>query len=413
MSIVDSFVRANETPLAAPWSTIGSWSKPNLSSNGVTGAGFTRHSAPAVDQYARITIATVPTGTDYCAALVRCQSGAQSCFLGYVRGNAEWGLQRVIAGSTTALISATFTVTAGDTLELEIVSGTLRLYQNGTERLAAVDTNGQPGGSLVTGDVGLSTSATGKVTNFVAAPVGLPGTPTILGPVYTAETVINGLGQAGLLVEVYKGGTLQANPAFVSGEGRWSYTFGSGLSTGDVLKARQKDEMGNVGLYTADLTVQVAVVTPPSILGGLYSGNTHVIGFAKPGVVVELFKGGVSQGSVNADNVGVFRYIAGAGFTTGNVWTAKQTIAGTLSGASPSVTVKAAHADTTTYKDNIFASMVTYDFIKNANDTDDVRRTVCAVLERSVLLGSSVHEIKNAMGGLFYQYAARIAQRNG
>src|ERR1700751_1859572 len=96
----DNFTRANENPLTdgGNWGVVSTIAKPQLLSNLVeplgTSAGYWAiwtGSAWANNQYSEITIQTCAVTTAADSALVRCQSGAITCYAGTLNNAASGG----------------------------------------------------------------------------------------------------------------------------------------------------------------------------------------------------------------------------------------------------------------------------------------------------------------------------------
>lgn len=161
----DDFNRANGG-LGANWTTASGANAPAISSNaviapvnGAENSAIWTADAFEDDQYSQFVLRT---GNVFQAALVRWQSGAYS---GYLADSNVWGASgraaifRVDAGGFTQLAlgsDGSAQWADGDTLKLEVIGTTIKVYRNGVEVLSATDANyttGSPGLRLFNGFV--------------------------------------------------------------------------------------------------------------------------------------------------------------------------------------------------------------------------------------------------------------------
>lgn len=160
-TVSDSFTRANETPLAAPWATGTGDSAMNLSSNAVvvTADGsdcseiYNGAGAPAWgnDQSSSAKLSSGATATGTGAGLwVRHAAAAQTGYRLIVcagpPSNGELALLN--AGSFTSLLVFSQAWSNGDTWELRAVGTTITVWLNGTQIQTVTDAtiaSGSPG----------------------------------------------------------------------------------------------------------------------------------------------------------------------------------------------------------------------------------------------------------------------------
>lgn len=171
----DNFTRANANPIAGNWTTsfgngihdvqlLSNTARGSLTGESAaynTGASWTN------DQYATVTLGTLNSSLDFVGATVRDQTSANSRYICKARGplssSGAIQLSRYAAGNETILASGTFTLVAGDVIEIDVVGSALICKQNGTTRLAAADTlwtSGSAGIDLVTQGADIVANAT-------------------------------------------------------------------------------------------------------------------------------------------------------------------------------------------------------------------------------------------------------------
>ena len=134
----DTFTRANETPVAAPWTQLtGSTNTINLVSNAIqaaaTGDKFYYYSGAATgaDQYSQFLQATAPTNADWGPAVRIGENG----FSGYWASLYSAGVQAFNGfdgGTFFAVATVTVTATDGHTYRIEAEGTTLRFLDNGS-----------------------------------------------------------------------------------------------------------------------------------------------------------------------------------------------------------------------------------------------------------------------------------------
>lgn len=136
----DDFNRANETPLASPWSQAGTTGPTvNLTSNVIVasanGDQFWKYAGAAVtaSQYSQT---TKPTGTDPDEGPACRITGTDvTGYFAEMAGGA--GILKHVAASASVVQAYTYTVADGDTIRLEVEGSTLRMYQNGVVKSPA------------------------------------------------------------------------------------------------------------------------------------------------------------------------------------------------------------------------------------------------------------------------------------
>ena len=154
----DSFNRANETPLAAPWTRItGGSGNINLASNALTASAagdkfyYYSGAASSADQYSQWTNPTRVNNDDWGPA-VRVQSGAFSGYwFGIFSGIDGQAINKFVAGSFSLIENLPdFTPAAGDIYRCEASGSTITAKRNGAEVSGSPSTDtsltgGQPG----------------------------------------------------------------------------------------------------------------------------------------------------------------------------------------------------------------------------------------------------------------------------
>lgn len=155
----DDFNRANETPIAAPWTKNGPGSNFNLTSNRMVKPSngddvcyYYSGAASSADQYTEFQITTF-AGTSDCGPAVRIGTGATANY--YVASYYTGGkvFYKYVSGSFSSISSFTDTETVNDYYRLAITGSSLTLYRDSsspatTSRATASDssiTSGQPG----------------------------------------------------------------------------------------------------------------------------------------------------------------------------------------------------------------------------------------------------------------------------
>ena len=427
--VVDTFTGADASPLSGSWlkhpylggmKLQGNMARPTASSTD----SAVRYTGPEVlgnDHYAQATIGQGlnTTSGDRVTVYSRMSPTANTyyAFRGSVHvGTGQLRLYKVVAGAQTQLALVTLQCQVGDTLRLEVQGTSIKGTHNRGGVITTVGPVTDP--AIATGGVGVGAAqfTDARVDNFQADTLigSLPPARTVTEPIYDGETVVSGLGSAGLTVEVTRTDVVEGTLELVGATGGWSHTFGTALSStgNETVKVRQKSLLGLWGPFSATAAVKPAVSKPPAMTGSLYAGGTDIIGLCNPNAPVEIFKGGVSQGSVTADANGLFRF-TGPALVATNIYTAKQTVGGTESGASPSVTVVAAPTGIDAYMTTIGDQMTVFGFTRTDADTDDIRRAACRVLATAAIDGSTTHQIKNALFFLLMRFAKKIWNVNG
>ncbi len=152
-SVSDNFNRANENPIAAPWTSMNGGVQ--LSSNAIVSVGVAidnavRYSGAGLsgNQFAQVTLATMGgLSTASNGPMVRCGSSDFSAYLARA-STVGHNIQKVVAGVFTGLAGGGAACVAGDVLYLEANSTTLQAKRNGTNTISVTDaalTVGDPG----------------------------------------------------------------------------------------------------------------------------------------------------------------------------------------------------------------------------------------------------------------------------
>jgi len=156
----DNFNRANETPLASPWTTTTGFSQMNLVSNAAEGSS----SADSIAVYNSLTwgpnqtvsvvVGNLSTNNNYSGAGARWDTSGNGFFVWTdgTGGAGHCGISSSAGGSETVLANSSTTFANGDTIGIDI-SGTspnitINLQKNGTTvtTVSSVsgNNNGQP-----------------------------------------------------------------------------------------------------------------------------------------------------------------------------------------------------------------------------------------------------------------------------
>lgn len=160
-SVTDNFNRANENPLAAPWTKAGVGNTFTLTSNQLTATGSPSDSAyyyaaaaATADQYSEIQAITLPTNSDWGSGVRISGTGAiDGYFFLYYSGAGARTFFKNVAGTFTQLSGSIDTDTAGDYVKSVVSGSTLTQYRDTfttptTSRSTVTDTSittGQPG----------------------------------------------------------------------------------------------------------------------------------------------------------------------------------------------------------------------------------------------------------------------------
>jgi hypothetical protein len=193
----DEFLRANENPLASPWTWFGGYFQlsgnliePQFGASNGYGGAYMYYGPTATDQFSQVTVKTA-NANSFVGAMVRMTSlagGASGWYELHFYGPLGQGyiyLEKYL--STTGgsyLAYKIVTVNSGDNLKLTAVGNTLTGYINGVQVIQATDSNfpsGWSGASAYAGSLAtdaqisewyggpLSTAPSGSLT-FVAVP---------------------------------------------------------------------------------------------------------------------------------------------------------------------------------------------------------------------------------------------------
>lgn len=165
--VSDNFNRANENPLASPWSDFGASAVDfKLVSNSVTPTSLISDDAQMSltsitwpnDQYCQVKVTVTGTSAGAGGGLaVRCAAGAKTFYRVVVNKAASANVEvaKFVAGAFTSLGTRTTTWVDGDTLQMRIVGTSIYVYQNGIQ-LGALITDS----ALTSGNAGISYSST-------------------------------------------------------------------------------------------------------------------------------------------------------------------------------------------------------------------------------------------------------------
>ncbi|MBG4996716.1 Ig-like domain repeat protein, partial [Pseudomonas aeruginosa] len=188
-----------------------------------------------------------------------------------------------------------------------------------------------PGTPLANGTVinALAQDAAGNTSGPASTTVDsvAPATP-VLDP--SNGTVISGTAEAGATVILTDGGGNPIGQATADGSGNWSFTPGTPLTNGTVIKAVAQDAAGNTSGPVSTTVDAVAPATP--VIDP--SNGVELSGTAEPGVRVILTDGiGNPIGQTLADGSGNWSFTPGTPLANGTVVNAvAQDPAGNTSG---------------------------------------------------------------------------------
>lgn len=170
----DAFTRANETPVASPWTQVytGGTRTFNLASNALAPTllsqdGVYKYTGPTWpnDQYSQCTCTVTGTGADTGPGVtVRCGSPSASSTWYRLSINKAASnnlvLYKSVAGALTRIAQRTITFTDGHTLRLEVSGTTLSIFYDGVLQGATVTDSGIASGEAGLGYSSTSTAAT-------------------------------------------------------------------------------------------------------------------------------------------------------------------------------------------------------------------------------------------------------------
>lgn len=175
----DNFNRADESPIAAPWTKVGSGSNFNLTSNALVkgsaddSAYYYSGAATGADQYSEAKQVVKPFNNDWGPA-VRITGAAINmyCYDSYVT---DEQIFKEVAGVYAGIAHAGNDASvAGDVLRLEASGTTLTAFKNGVQRLSGTDasfSSGQPGIFIFEGGAGV-------IDDWAGGDLGAPPAPT-------------------------------------------------------------------------------------------------------------------------------------------------------------------------------------------------------------------------------------------
>jgi hypothetical protein len=144
--LTDNFNRANVSPLAGIWSTMTGAGNLDIVSNAlqvgaVSNDGQVRNNSVTWpnDHWAEVTITTLNNGFAGAGVLLRAATGANTTYrcsaVGPFGASTAVRIDKIVAGSYTAISSSTATVATTDALRCEVQGTTLTLKINGVTRV--------------------------------------------------------------------------------------------------------------------------------------------------------------------------------------------------------------------------------------------------------------------------------------
>lgn len=102
------------------------------------------------NQYAELTLTTIPLGNRGLGPAVRVSSSAETCYGFHVNNNTIF-ISRIISGVTTVIATTPWAPTTGDVFRLEVIGNQLTARINGVTLLTAVDSNITSGAAGIQG----------------------------------------------------------------------------------------------------------------------------------------------------------------------------------------------------------------------------------------------------------------------
>lgn len=173
-----------------------------------------------------------------------------------------------------------------------------------------------------------------------------PSAPVIsnVSPVSTTDTTpnINGTGENGASLQVYRGGTTPAAAPVTVAGGAWNVDL-TLLPIGVYsITAKQTDLAGNVSVASSPaLSLHVIPVVPVITTATATIGNTNpaVTGTSTAGASIGIFVDGVLNVTVSADGSGNWTGTCTGLAAGARSITAKQTVSGEISNASTAITL--------------------------------------------------------------------------
>ena len=232
----------------------------------------------------------------------------------------------VLTGTTEADSTITLTDGVGNPLGTTIADGTGNWsYTPGTAL---------PDGTVVKAtatDAAGNTGIAATTTVDAVAPVA-----PVINP--SNGTVLTGTAEAGSTITLTDSAGTPIGTTTADGTGNWSYTPGTALPNGTVVKATATDDAGNTGAVattTVDAVAPAAPVINPS-------NGTVVSGTAEADSTITLTdSGGNPIGVTTADGTGNWSYTPGTALPDGTVVKAIATDAAGNTGAAATTTVDA------------------------------------------------------------------------
>lgn len=163
----DDFNRANETPIASPWTKSGPGPNANLTSNAMTETVgndtfyYYSGAATSANQYsqAKVTAAGGGSGSEWGpAARIQVSALYDGYFNDCLPGSE--GIYKYVASTASLVQAVTYTMAVNDIVRIEAQGSTLRFIANGTERTGSpgtdtsiTDAGGGPGVFLLSNTV--------------------------------------------------------------------------------------------------------------------------------------------------------------------------------------------------------------------------------------------------------------------
>jgi len=180
-----------------------------------------------------------------------------------------------------------------------------------------------------------------------------PSAPIIISPLdgtmsSDVTPTITGTAEAGSSVEIFREG-ISLGSATADGGGDWAYTPSSNWSDGTYrITAKATDTAGNTSIDSTTVAVTIDTIAPSAPIitspadGTLSTDKTPVIsGTAEASSTVEVFRGGVSQGTTDVDGTGNWTYTTASNWSEGthSITASATDAAGNTSVSSTEVTV--------------------------------------------------------------------------
>jgi hypothetical protein len=288
--ISDSFARANENPIKAPWVVRGggAYTLGQILGNQyegqtglITDMVYDGGISWPYDQYSQAKLMTFTTGAGYAVLCLECQSASANGYaivIDGVAGGPPFAFNVFRNGVLVFQGSSLVTFTSGDVYTAKMVGGTITAYQNNKILLSYTDSSplplGKPGIAAspsfgVAGDIAWINWSGGPAVGDTASVLTLPGATSGIATIGAAAVAGNparinvpiATGAAGTFLKTDGGNPQQLSWDTPAGAGTVTHTAGNLTANALVL-----------GNAVADITVLPSIGTTTTVLHGNAAG---------------------------------------------------------------------------------------------------------------------------------------------